>query len=255
MEQQRFGISALRFGRARQRARNTLLWVLAVAAVTAELAGHPAARTDDNDSLPALREQPLTQYRAYRRMHARNEKTNQEAWLDAWTEMNGRAFQYDVVSERGSDYIRNKVLRNVLKREQELVTSGECGRSDLTPENYEFRQAPSPAPGERYLILKPKRKDLLLVDGRAVFNPEGTELLRVEGRLAKNPSFWTSLVNVIRHYARIDGVRVPVSTETVAKLKFVGMAQLDVVYEYESINGRPLSLAARRAAAAQSNAR
>jgi hypothetical protein len=98
------------------------------------------------------------------------------------------------------------------------------------------------------VFLKPKRKDVLLVDGRMVLSQDGSELLRVEGRLSKNPSFWTSLVNVIRHYARLDGVRVPVSTESVAKVKFAGMSTLEVHYEYETINGRPVSRAARQIA-------
>jgi hypothetical protein len=56
-------------------------------------------------------------------------------------------------------------------------------------------------------------------------------------------------VDVIRHYARLDGVRVPVSIESVAKVKFAGVSQLDVRYEYQTINGRPVSLAARRTVA------
>jgi hypothetical protein len=82
---------------------------------------------------------------------------------------------------------------------------------------------------------------MLLVNGRMVLNPDGTELRRVEGRLAKNPSFWTSLVDVVREFARIDGVRVPISTETTARLKFAGTARMDVRYLYESINGRAVS--------------
>lgn len=197
------------------------------------------------DRFPAFRDQPLTQYRAYRRMHARSEHFNQEGWLEAWTEMDRRGFRYNIVSESGSDTIRNKVLRAVLKREQELVSEGDCQRSEITPENYEFEEA-STANGERYVILKPKRKDVLLVDGRMVLSADGRDLLRVEGRLSKNPSFWTSLVNVIRHYARIDGIRVPIAVESMAKVKLAGLSYLDVHYEYETINGRPVSLAARR---------
>jgi hypothetical protein len=79
-----------------------------------------------------------------------------------------------------------------------------------------------------------------------VLTSDGNDLLRVEGRLAKNPSFWTGLVNVIRHFAKVDGVRVPVATESVAKVKFAGNSHLTVVYEYESINGQPVSVAAKR---------
>jgi hypothetical protein len=191
-------------------------------------------------------EERLTQYRAYRRMHARSERFNQEGWLEAWTELDDRGFHYTIVAERGTDYIRNKVLKAVLKREQELVASGETERSELTPDNYVFQEPLSHGPGVRYVLIKPKRKDVLLVDGRMVLTQDGSELLRVEGRLAKNPSFWTSLVNIIRHYARLDGVRVPISTETIAKVKLAGLSHLEVRYEYETINGRPVSLAARK---------
>jgi hypothetical protein len=224
-------------------------WVIA-ATVLLGAAAAAGAATGSSDRLenlsPSVREQPLTQYRAYRRMHARNEHFGQEAWLEAWTEFDERGLRYTIVSEAGSDYMRNKVLKAVLKREQELVADGDCRRSELTPDNYEFQDVQQ-GDGERYVTLKPKRKDMLLVDGRMVFNHDGSELLRVEGRLAKNPSFWTSLVNIIRHYARLDGVRVPVATESTAKVKFAGIAYLDVHYEYETINGRPVSVAARRA--------
>lgn len=190
-------------------------------------------------------ETPLTQYRAYRRMHAQSERFGQEGRLEAWTEMDEQGFRYSIVSESGSDYIRTKVLRALLKREQELVATGECQRSEISTDNYEFREAPE-SNGERQVLLKPKRKDMLLVDGRMVLSRDGSDLLRVEGRLARNPSFWTSLVNVIRHYARLDGVRVPISTESVAKVKFAGVSHLEVHYEYETINGRPVSRDARR---------
>jgi hypothetical protein len=224
-------------------------WVIAATVLlgAAAAAGAATGSSDRSENLsPSVREQPLTQYRAYRRMHARNEHFGQEAWLEAWTEFDERGLRYTIVSEAGSDYMRNKVLKAVLKREQELVADGDCRRSELTPDNYEFQDVQQ-GDGERYVTLKPKRKDMLLVDGRMVFNHDGSELLRVEGRLAKNPSFWTSLVNIIRHYARLDGVRVPVATESTAKVKFAGIAYLDVHYEYETINGRPVSVAARRA--------
>lgn len=226
--------------------RTVSRWVIAATLlVSAVVVGNAASEPDrPADRFPSLREQPLRQYRAYRRMHARNEHFNQEGWLEAWTEMNDREFKYTIVSESGSDSIRTKVLKTLLKREQELVADGECGRSELTPENYEFEEA-SQGNGERYVTIKPKRKDVLLVDGRMVLSADGRELLRVEGRLSKNPSFWTSLVNVIRHYARVDGVRVPIATESVAKVKFAGVSYLDVHYEYETINGRPVSVAAR----------
>ena len=146
--------------------------------------------------------------------------------MDAWTELEGRTFRYQIVSERGSEAVRNRVLRTLLKREQEVIASGDPDRADLTPNNYSFAEETA-GPGVRYVNIKPKRKDVLLVDGRMVLSEDGRELLRVEGVLAKNPSFWTSLVNVIRHYARLDGVRVPIATESIAKVKIAGLSRLN----------------------------
>jgi hypothetical protein len=199
--------------------------------------------------IPALQETPVKSYRAFRRMHAASEKFNQEGWVDCWTSFDDSGFRYEIVSERGSDYIREKVLKTLLRREQELIAGGNANRADINEVNYEFADGEAMQPGtggERVVLLKPKRKDVLLVVGKMVLNNEGTELLRVEGRLSKNPSFWTNLVDVVREFARLDGVRVPISTETVAKIKFAGTSRMDVRYDYESINGRPVSLAARQ---------
>jgi hypothetical protein len=225
------------------------VWVVVFTlSLVAGVAGTDARRDEESSSaIRALQasEEPLTQYRALRRMHARSDRFNQEGWLSAWTEFDEGGFRFEIVEERGSDYVRNKVLKAVLKREQELVADGP-GRAALTEDNYVFTEADGPDDGLRYVLMKPKRKDVVLVDGRMVLSPDGTDLVRIEGRLSKNPSFWTSRVNIVRHFANVDGVRVPVSTESIAKIKFAGQSQLDVSYEYESINGRPVTTAARR---------
>ena len=181
-------------------------------------------------------------------MHAATEKGKHEAWLEAWTELKDGRFSYEIVSERGSETVRDRVLRSMLKREEELVNSGNTKRGDITAANYEFTEAGRDEDGARVVQIKPRRNDVLLVDGRAVLD-DGGDLLRVEGRLARNPSFWTSLVNVVRRYARIGGVRVPIATETTAKVKMVGASKLQVLYDYESVNGQPVRLSERRSAA------
>lgn len=225
------------------------LWVTAFTLVLPALTISAAsgARTSATSPAAGLKSDvQLTEYRALRRLHAKSDRFNQEGWLEAWTEFDGRELRYEVVNERGSEYLRNKVLRAVLQRERDLIAQGDAHRVALTEDNYVFTEDETEHDdGYRYVLMKPKRKEVTLVDGRMVISPDGS-VLRIEGRLAKNPSFWTSLVNVVRRFATIDGVRVPVSTESVAKVKFAGHSELDMLYEYESINGRPVSLAARR---------
>lgn len=234
-----------------------IIWVVAftVLAGSAVLpAREPAAASNPLASFFSRPEQPLQQYRAFRRMHATSDNGKYEAWMEAWTELKDGRFSYEIVSETGSDMARGRVLRPMLAREQELVNNGDNRKSDLTADNYEFSEGGRNGDGSRVVQLKPRRQDAMLVEGHAVLN-EGGDLLRVEGKLVKNPSFWTSLVNIVRRYARIGGVRVPVATETTAKVKFVGTAQLDVLYDYQSVNGRPVALSERRAMPARIAAR
>ena len=49
-------------------------------------------------------------------MHAKSEKFNQEGWVDAWTEMDANGFCYTIVSERGTDYVRNGWLNDWRRR-------------------------------------------------------------------------------------------------------------------------------------------
>ena len=232
-------------------------WVATFTLVAALAVGTAPAAKDapDTSVSPALQSDPaLQQYRALRRMHAKSEKFNHEGWMEVWTELDASGFRYQIVSERGSDTIRKRVFKSLLEKERELVGKSEPEKSELTHDNYTFAPETS-GPGCRYILIKPKRKDVTLVDGRVVLSADGRDLLRVEGSLAKNPSFWTNSVNVTRHYTKLDGVRVPIAIESIAKVKFAGLSTLEVDYEYESINGRPVSIAARTIAANYSSGR
>ena len=232
--------------RTRQRYWVATFTLLAALAVSSAPAAKDAPGTNASASLQA--DPALQQYRALRRMHAKTEKLDHEGWMEAWTELDANGFRYEIVSERGSETIRKKVLRALLEKERELVARNEPEKSELTEENYTFAPE-TQGPGCRYILIKPKRKDVTLVDGRVVLSDDGRDLLRVEGKLSKNPSFWTNSVNVIRHYTKLDGVRVPIATESIARVKFAGLSKLEVEYQYESINGRPISVAARTIAA------
>jgi hypothetical protein len=227
--------------------RSTNLWAAACALLVASAVLQARAAVEaGNGPLPhftARTDQPILEYRALRRMHAYNEGQTREAWMTAWTELSNGHMSYQIVAESGSETICGRVLRTVLAREQELVNNGTAARSELTADNYEIIEGGRDENGARFLRLKPRRPDVNLVDGRAVLNENG-DMVRVEGRLSRNPSFWTSLVTIVRHYARIGGVRVPVATETTARMRFAGVARLDVVYDYQSINGRTVALSA-----------
>lgn len=186
----------------------------------------------------ARADEPLTRYRALRHLEARNERFNLHGWLEAWTELTPDGqFKFKVVREGGSEYIRVKVLRPLLENEERLFATRDAARAAVTPENYDLQGTEAAEPGLVKLFVKPKRREVSLVDGAAVVTEDEADLVRVEGRLAKNPSFWTKRVDVVRRYERLNGVRVPMRLDSVAQIRLAGASTLSMTYEYEMVNG------------------
>jgi hypothetical protein len=191
-------------------------------------------------------EEPTVEYRALRRLEAHNPKFNQSAWMSAWTEydhVNG--FRFTIVAEGGSSYIRSKVLRAALEGEQKIWANREPQNASFTHENYTFDPGAPAADGLASVTVKPRRKDVLLVEGSIFVQPSDGDLARIEGRLSKTPSFWTRRVDVVRSYQRVAGVRVPVSIESVAHVLIAGRSTFKMTYEYETINGQRVGDPAR----------
>jgi hypothetical protein len=187
-------------------------------------------------------DEPITQYRARRTLEGHNPRFKMDGAIEAITELsaNGR-FSYTIVSETGSDYIRDRVLRPLLETEAKVLASGDPSRSALTTDNYEIGGGELAEPGIVKLFAKPRRKEVSLIDGAVFITSADSDLVRVEGKMAKNPSFWTTRVNLVRRYDRIGGVRVPVRLDSTAQIRFAGESSLTMIYDYEMINGVELN--------------
>jgi len=177
-------------------------------------------------------------YRALRHLEGRNDRFEKSAWMDVWIESDASGFRYVIAAEDGSDYIRTKVFRASLETEQTMWASGAPGRARLTPANYTFEDRGAQRDGLSSLTLKPRRKDVLLVDGSIFLNPGDGDLVRMEGRLSKAPAFWIRRVDITRHFQRFCGYRMPTLLEATATVLLAGPSSFRVTYEYESIDGR-----------------
>jgi hypothetical protein len=180
---------------------------------------------------------PVT-FRVMRHVDAKSERFGQSAWMDVWTEADQGGFRYTIIGEGGSDYIRSKVFRASLETERKMWADGSPARAALTEANYEFTDAGIGPDGLASLTLKPRRKGELLVDGSIFVNPDDGDLIRLEGRLVKAPSFWTRRVEIVRHYKRFAGIRMPVALESVAHIMIAGRSTFRVTYDYETVNGQ-----------------
>jgi hypothetical protein len=180
----------------------------------------------------------LTEYRAVRRLEAANARFGKSGWLEATTWLDpSRGFGFTITGEGGSGLIRNRVLRPALEAEAGAVTGGEAARSTLGPDNYVFTPEGAGPDGLEVVRITARRTEKFLVNGRLLLRPPDLDLVRMEGRPAKNPSWWTTKVEIVRQYDRVNGVRVPVRFESTASVRLVGQSTFSMTYTYSSVNG------------------
>jgi hypothetical protein len=180
-------------------------------------------------------------YRAFRRMDAGIPGSSKQGWMEAWTEFQpGRGFSFDVVNEGGHDYVRNKVLRNLLKNEQQLIARGQPLRATFNTNNYSFGDGGITDEGLQRIRLTAARQSDGIVNGSLFMDPEAGSMVRLEGRLVKSPSFWVRDVDVTWKFARLGGHIVPIEMTSTGRVRMFGRSTFRMVYEYVSIDGRPI---------------
>jgi len=184
-------------------------------------------------------------YRAFRRMEGGLLDSDRRGWIEAWTEYTpGRGFTYDVVREGGSEYVRNKILRGMLVSEQKLIASGKRLHASLESMNYLFEDGGMADGGLQRVLLKPAKKSDGILTGSVLVDPESGLMTRIEGRLVKSPSFWLRDVDVTYKYAHVGDRVVPVEMTSTGRVRMFGRSNFRMVYDYESIDGRPTTLKA-----------
>lgn len=220
-----------------------LLFAPFAATALLDAASPPAAQS--NDTLTRFLESgqpPLTEYRARRHLEATSRGGKMTAELDAWTTLNSDgAFSFEVLQESGSDLIRHRVLHAALLEEQDNYRNDRLADSAFTRDNYDFVVDEAVRDGNLVRIaMAPRRKSQLLISGSALVRREDGDLVTIEGILSKRPSFWTRRVEMVRRYARVGGVRVPMEVRLNADVRFVGDSTFDMTYEYATINGQTI---------------
>jgi len=218
--------------------------VTLLAVLTWSTTGHSAGAAADVSPVVhrflTSNDRPLSGFVAARHLEASSRNGSIRGALDACTELAGDVFRYRIIHEEGSGQIRRHVLVAALEAEARMRQNGDVRRSSLDPINYMFADNREEPDGLTRVEVRALRQDVTLINGAIFVEPEG-DLVRVEGVLAKRPSFWTRRVEVVRRYARIDGVRVPVSMESMADVLIFGRSSFTMTYDYQAINGTPLA--------------
>jgi hypothetical protein len=189
------------------------------------------------DRFLAPEQAPLVSYRAYRRLIASTRGGKMQAALEAWTSLDPKkGFTFQITSQEGSGTIRNKVLLAALEAEAKAVGGTDAGGMALTRENYEFLDV-SDTDNLTKVGIRPWRKHAMLLNGAVYLASDTADLIRIEGEPSQRPSFWTRHVKIVREYARVGGVRVPVAMHSTADVLVVGSSMFSMTYRYTEING------------------
>lgn len=216
-------------------------------------AGSDGSRPDASPGDSALIErflqsgQPeLRSYAARRRLAASTWGGRMEAGLEAWTYLDpDGTFRFEIVQEEGSELIRKRVLRAALEAEQRSRQQRDMDQAALTRANYQFEVAEAAPDGLVAIRLVPRRKSRMLLDGTVLARPDSGDLVRVAGRLSDPPSWWTRQVDIVRRYARIQGVRVPVEMGSTADVRIAGASSFSMTYDYAMVNGHQVERASK----------
>ncbi len=176
--------------------------------------------------------------RATRHLEAGTVSGKHHGWMDVETTVaRSGAFNWQVLGEGGSENTREKVFRALLAAESETWRGGAGDGAALSAANYEFVPESSTSGGNVRIQLRPKRADSRLIDGVLIVSPDGYPLL-VQGRLAKPPSFWVKSVTIVKRYARVGGISLPVLIESLADVRMFGRSAFSMRYRYTEVNGR-----------------
>lgn len=141
--------------------------------------------------------------------------------------------EFTIVSESGSDTVRNRVFRKLLEAEEESVREENQQRSAITPENYTFQTSDyqKTDTGEFYVLhAQPRSKNKFLFRGYIWVDAREFAITRVEGSPAVNPSWWTVKTDFKRRYQKIGDFWLPETNESESKVRVFGTAVLTIEY-------------------------
>ncbi len=141
---------------------------------------------------------------------------------------------YSIVKRTGSR-LGERIVRRMLDGETNIVK--DYGRTDISPDNYEFRFIGEDVVVSRpcYLLeLIPRRKEKTLLSGKMWIDAETHLLRRMEVTPARGASWWLRNVRIAFVYSEVEGMWLQTASEFTTNVRFFGqytMTSRDVGYE------------------------
>jgi hypothetical protein len=152
--------------------------------------------------------------------------------------------QFKIVSQSGSQWIIDRILKRLVDAELESASEENRQRGALVPRNYEFsglEHQDTPDTCSYKIAVQPKVPSKLLYRGRIWVDSKDFAVCRIEAEPAKNPSFWIKKTDIHHSYVKIGDFWLPAENESVSAIRGGGRAVLTIKYQnYEILSARGL---------------
>jgi hypothetical protein len=150
--------------------------------------------------------------------------------------------QFQILSQTGSGLLVDRVLKKLLKSEQEAAENQ--NRTALTTANYSFALVGNEVDdGRRLYVLQvePRGDNKLLYRGRIWVDADDYAVARIEAQPAQNPSFWIRKTEIHHVYSKTGDFWLPASNRSETKVRIGGTAILTIDYGTYRIAPSPAS--------------
>lgn len=149
---------------------------------------------------------------------------------------------FTILSQSGSAFMRNHVLKRLLQAETQTSRRGEHRQITITPHNYNFLLTgyENNAQGGIYILkVTPKVDRKYLFKGRVWVNGRNFSIVHIAGEPAKRVSWWTPKVNFVYDYEKVGGFWFPSLNKTITHVRVFGRSLLTIQYkDYELTDAR-----------------
>jgi len=152
--------------------------------------------------------------------------------------------EFTIVSQSGSKFIVDHVLKGLLDGEKESANPDNRQRTTLNATNYDFTLDQYDTSGEtpQYVLdVKPKKDSKFVYRGKIWVDGRDFAVTRIQAEPAKSPSFWVKKSEVNHRYEKVDEFWLPAENKTDSWIRLGGHAVLSIEYQdYKITEAAPL---------------
>lgn len=141
--------------------------------------------------------------------------------------------EFSIVSQTGSPYLIDHVLKRLLQDEQECSKARNRQSIELNIHNYNFSFAgyETTRDGAQYILnVVPRTRNKFSYRGKVWVDAKDFAVTRIEAEPASNPSFWVSKTRITHQYGKVDDFWLPSEDRTESSVRMGGRAILTIQY-------------------------